>query len=279
MFLPALIALALLPACSRETVDRAASSNSILAALAPPSPAEAARDMVDPYSPDKRYHGTLLIANAPWGGEEVYTKIYADMAANDPDLGVRAVAASALGMHGTPEHVPIILPLLKEKDRRVRLSAVRALQRLHNPVAIEELIPLTRLPSRRVVELAGGRMEVVETPGESDKDVRAEACTALGQYAEPKVLQALINATDDDDLIVSRAATTSLRTLTGQNFTDDRTAWAKWARDNKTPFAGRQTYQYPIFEREKYFWEYIPLVPNPPNEKPGSPAGLPGQVN
>jgi hypothetical protein len=45
------------------------------------------------------------------------------------------------------------------------------------------------------------------------------------------------------------------------------------------PFAARAMYQYPYFTRTKYFIENLPFVPLPPNEPPGSPAGLVPVIN
>ena len=273
----ALGAAALAAGCDSASLDAAAESGSLLAMVSPDTPAQAARDMVDPYSPEKRFTGTLKIANAPFGGEDVYLKIYREhLADENEDPGDRAVSAVALSLHGSGEDVPLILPLTKSPDKRVRLAATRSLQRLHNPVAIDPLGALSR-PTRVEIRRnpTTGEPTTIPIPGEDEKDVRAAACVALGQYADARSLQALISATDDDDLLVSRSASDSLKTLTGQNFGDDRRAWVKWDAETKEPFAGRTDFFYPIFDREKYFWEYIPFVPGPPNETPGTPAGMP----
>jgi hypothetical protein len=233
------------------------SSESVFDLLpAPPTPAVAAAWMFDPYDPDKRFRGTLLLANAPFGGAPEYVKGYV-MHLSDSDSSVRAAAALALGRHGSPEHVPLILPLLTQEDRLCRLSAVRALQRLHNPVAVGPLIDAT--DSRK----------------ESDADVRAEAAVALAQYPQPRVLQALIAALGDDRLAVTAAAAQSLRTLTGQDFGDDRARWFDWAAAASEPFAGQRPYTYPVFARDKSWLEHIPFWPPPPNEEPARPVGLP----
>jgi HEAT repeat protein len=169
---------------------------------------------------------------------------------------VRAAAALALGLRGGPSHVPLIVPLLKERDARVRLSALRALQRLHNPVAIDGLLVVAR----------------AET--ETEAGLRAEACTALGQYADRRAMQTLVGALRDDSLLVNRAALESLRTLTGQDLGDDQAAWLRLATAEADPFVGRKTYRYPIYTRDKYWFEWIPVFPAPPVEQPGTPAGL-----
>jgi hypothetical protein len=234
----------------------AAESGSILAAFTPMSPAEAARDMVDPFNPDKRFRGMTLISAAPFGGEDVYVNIYRDAIANDSDEGVRAVAARALSIHGAPGDVEKILPLAKSEDRRVRLVAVRALQRLHNPVAIEPL--LTRLDAKQ----------------ETDRDVREAAATALGQYADPRVVDALIAEIDDDDLAVVDSSRESLKTLTGADEGMSIKGWRTWRQRSADLFAGRKAYVYPAFSRDPFWFEYLPLVSPPPNEVAASPVGM-----
>ncbi len=256
--------------------QRAAESESILAIMpAPPSPAQAAAWAGDPYDPDKRFRGTVLLSNAPWGGESVYLRLYrAQLGAipdtePDADPSVRAAAAFALGLHGSPDDAPTIAKLLTDNDRLVRVTAVRALQRIHNPVVIPALIDRTK---------AGGldaRADADEEhKPELDPDIRAEAADALGQYPDDRVYQALVSALSDDRFVVTAAARKSLKTLTGQDFADDRRAWLAWG-ETPTPFAARSTYVYPTFSREKGWLEYLPFFPAPArNEVPGSPVGL-----
>jgi HEAT repeat protein len=189
------------------------------------------------------------------GDKPIYIKELYVPHLTDVDANVRAVSVFSLGMHGSPDHVPQIVPLLKDPDRHVRISAARALQRLHNPAAVD------------------GLLEAID-PREEDTDVRAEAADALGQYAEVRVLDKLIAALDDPQLIVNRTAIRSLKTLTGQELPDDRLAWTKWEQSATAPFAGQRAYVYPVFSREKSWLEYIPFVPDPPNETPGQPAGM-----
>lgn len=251
-------AWALLAGCDEAARKRAEETGSIFALTSTQRPIDAAKDMINPYDADKRFRGTNAIANAPFGGADVYVKVYEDQIRNDPDMGVRAVAARALSLHGRPEHADLIIPLLTVKDdRRVRLEAARALQRIHSNKAIDPLIAAT--DSRR----------------EIDQEVRAEAATALGQYALGKVAQALIAALDDDHLVVNTAAHESLKTLTGQAMPPDRKVWLSWFTQSKAPFAEQKQYIYPVYVRDKSWVEYLPFVAPPPNEVPASPVGMP----
>ncbi len=259
---PCVLLAALLASCDEASRQRAEQSGSIFGAFTPQKPLDAAKDMINPYDADKRYRGTNAIANAPFGGGEVYIKVYEDQIRNDPDTGVRAVAARALSLHGRPEHAELIIPLLTVKDdRRVRLEAARALQRIHADKAVDPLIAATD-PKR-----------------EFDHEVRAEAAAALGQYAQGKVAQALIAALDDDHLVVNIAAHDSLKTLTGQSLPPDRKAWLSWLTESRAPFAQQRAYIYPVYRRDKTWLEYVPFVPLPPNETAASPVGMPPVVN
>ncbi len=221
------------------------------------TPAEAADMALDEYNPDSRYSGTLLLANAPFGGGEVYIELYED-AARDPDAGVRWAGVRAIGIHGSPDHAPLLIErLIDEEDRLVRAEAARALQRIHNPIAVEALL----LALRR--------------DAEEEPEVRAASAHALGQYAEPRVVQALIAALNDPALVVNHSTLQSLRTLTGQDFGLETRAWLDWVDGADDLFAARTPYTYPAFSRDKRWLEYLPFVSQPPNETPSTPVGLP----
>jgi hypothetical protein len=251
--------------CDSAAQKRAAEQESLIPFLTfGDTPQSAVADMNDQFDAGKRLRGILLVSNAPFGGEDVYVRGYAKALGAiagepaDPDVGVRAAAARALSMHGGPEHVPLIVPLLDPKgDRQARLAAARALQRLHNPAAA--VLPL---------------IAATVAEKEPDAEVRAEACTALGQYAEARVVQALIGGVDDDQLAVNVAARGALKTLTGQDFGDNKRAWVEWAGKTGNLFAAQSQYRYPAFKRSMDLIEYLPLVAPPPNEEPGIPRGM-----
>lgn len=244
--------------------ESAKGAKSILALSQPMSPEMAAQMALDPYNADDRAKGTMLLANAYFGGEDVYHRLYLERL-EDEDPNVRAAALRGLALHGQPEDVPAIVKHLADDNARVRLEAVRALQRIHNPVAIDALIVSTKQPVPASKERTG----------DSEPDIRAAAAIALGQYADPRVVLPLIEAMDDPYLSVNLAAQQSLHTLTGEDFGLDRNAWVRWYDKTKNVFANRQPYVYPVFERDRKFWEYIPFVPQPPNESAGPPAGMP----
>ena len=240
-----------------ENSQMIAENESILAPMfAQPDPTEAVDMAFDAYDADARYSGVTLLASAPWGGQPKYLELY-QLRTEDESAIVRAAAAKALGRHGLPEQVGSLTLLLRDDETFVRLAAAQALQRVHSPQAIGALI------------------ESLDKDNERDADVRAEVADALGQYAEPRVLQALIAALDDESLAVTRRASESLTTLTGEDFGDNRRAWTGWALDTRDQFAGQTAYVYPVFERDKRWIEYIPFYPPVPNEIASNPVGMP----
>lgn len=228
---------------------------SVFSIWSPPTPAEAARWAADPYDPDKRQKGMLLLANAPWGGDPVYVRFY-ESALNDADGGVRATACIALGRHGSPEHARLIAERLQDSDPAVRREAAHALQRVHNPAVVRDL------------------MRAADTRYESDSETRAAAATALGQYPDPQVVQTLIGSLRDQRLLVNQAALDSLVVLTGQDFGFDVRAWVQWTSQTADLFAGRGSYVYPVYQRNPKLWElFVPWM-QPPNETASMPVGL-----
>ena len=219
------------------------------------SPSQAAEMATDQYSAENRYKGTTLLSNADFGGQDVYLELYLD-GMTDPDSGVRAASVRALGRHGDPEHVGLIITALQDENDLVRIEAARALQRVHSEEAISPLI------------------DAMNENKESQVDVRAAAADALGQYRQSNVVLALISALRDSRLVVNDRVQHSLLVLTGQNFGLDRRAWMDWYNENDDLFAAAQPYTYPVFNRKKRLIEYLPLIPPPPNETSSIPVGM-----
>ena len=242
------------------TFDKPPGSDSLLAAIAPPSPGEAADMALDVEDSDRRLRGTLLLANAPWGGGDAYLSMYRDYV-DDDEPAIRAAATRALGNHGEVADAETVAERLADESPLVRVEAARALQRIHNP----EVIP--------------SMLDRLDREIEPEADIRAEIADGLGQYAEFSVLQGLISSLGDRQLRVTHAARASLRTLTGQDFGFDRPAWTEWVSAAEDPFLARAAYVYPIFDRPRRFWEYLPFVPPPPNEEAAMPLGLPRDLS
>lgn len=232
-------------------------ATSIVGLVTPPTPAEAAAWAADPYDSDKRQRGMLLLANAPFGGERVYLELYRARLA-DSEAAVRGVAARALAMHGQPEDAPAIAARLTEDgDELVRREAARALQRIHNAAVVPALL------------------QASDASKEPDVDTRSNAARALGQYAEPRVVQALIRALQDRRLAVNKNALASLEVLTGKAFGTDAKGWVTWSTSEKNLFANRGVYEFPVFQRDPTIVEFLLPFWGPPNEQPGQrPVGM-----
>jgi hypothetical protein len=234
---------------------------SVLEIFAPPSPAEAAAMAADAYDADDRQRGILLLSNAPWGGAEAYVELYRlglrdELAADDPDDNVRIASIRALSRLGEASDAARIAPMLDDDNWLVRWEAARALQRLHDPAVVGDVV------SR------------VDADVEPEPEVRAAAAEALGQYAEARVLDALLLALDDRDLIVNAAARRSLRTLTGQRLGFEPAAWFAWLDETDDPFAQRREYRFPVFERDQRWYEWVNPFATVPNEEPERPVGM-----
>ena len=229
--------------------------NALTESLMPPTPSEAVERMVDPNDPDNRRRGTLLIANSPFGGADPYLKVYRDMAIHERDPLAKAAALSALGRHGLPNDAPVIAASLDDENRQVRWAAAQALQRIHN------------------VAVTGDLLEVLRKD-EEYADTRIAAAVALGQYPQDRVFQGLISALDERELALNFAAQGSLLVLTGQDFGLEPSAWLGWYNNTAEPFAGRQEYLYPTYQRDETWMERLAFWSTTTYEQPAPPAGL-----
>jgi hypothetical protein len=230
--------------------------NDFASSLMPRKPEDAARQMLDPYDPDARRQGTLLIANSPFGGVDVYVRAYRDMVMHETDPLVKAAAIRALGRHGGVEDAPLIAGHLSDANVQVRREAAKGLQRLHNP------------------EVAPDLLRVLNDETE-DPDVRVEAAIALGQYPEDRVFQALVSALEARELAVNLAAERSLEILTGQLRGLEPRAWLVWYNSAaEDPFAQGQDYLYPTYQRQETWLEKLAFWSSPVVEYPAPPAGL-----
>lgn len=201
------------------------------------SPKEAAIQAVDAADPDRRAEGIALLAAAPFGGEEVYVRLYR-LQVNDTDAVVRAACIKALGMHGSDTDAPVFLAGLKDPSTYVRWQSARALQRIYVPQA-----------ARSLIDVLGNDL---------DSDVRMAAAYALGQHAEPAVFDALVGALSDTDFAVTLQARRSLVTLTGTDMGDDPYDWITWQRSHVNEiFAERRPYVWHEYEESPGYFESL----------------------
>lgn len=219
------------------------------------SPQEAATDAANVADSEAQRRGTVLLANAVWGGSPVYVKLYRLYVEENTDPLVRAAAVDALGRHGEPSDAVLVAKQLPHPSKQVRLSAAKALQRLHNVQVAEEIW-------RRLLD---------ET---EESEVRVELAVALAQYATDDSFQALCTALDQRELAVNLAASDSLRLLTGEDFGIDRPLWLSWYKAQKSPFRQELVYLYPTYQRPFDFFDVVVFWQPITWEKPGLPAGM-----
>lgn len=229
-------------------------AQSMIARWSPPSPEQVARDAFDPYDADRRRRAVSLLAAAPFGGEGPYVRLYR-LLITDDDATVRAAAAQALGMHGEVEDVELIVPLLQDQEAFVRWEAAKALQRIHSPDAVRPLIRTAR--------------------DDTDTDVRMAAAHALGQYPQPRVVDALIGALNDREFSVVNAAHESLITLTGEDLGIDSRDWLDWQREHRgSLFASGRPYRYQPYDPPPSFVERMRFWREHSSVEPRRPVGI-----
>jgi len=219
--------------------------------MAVPTPSQAVRDAFNMYDADKRRRAVSLLSQAPFGGEAPYLRTYR-LLLDDPDPTVRAACLQALGLHGDPSDVEKMLPSLRDDVPYVRWEAAKALIKIHNPMAIDELI--------------------VRLERDEDVDVRMASAQALGQYPTRRVFDTLVTALDDVNFGVVDTAHQSLMTLTGQDLSTDGRDWLAMADETgRELFANQQAFTYQpyaappsILDRMQFWTEQTPPEPQTP---------------
>jgi hypothetical protein len=253
MLATTLVAAACLPLGGCDTM--ASDFSSFTESFSPPTPAQAAQWAADPNDRENARRGTILLANAPWGGATPYLRMYRLYAEDSQDPLVRAAALQALGRHGDAEDAKLVAKSLESPFRQVRLAAAKALQRLHDPDVADTMWP-------RLVDAS------------EDSDVRVELAIALGQYPTPAVFQALVAAISQRELAVNVAAVDALRTMTGATIGLDENAWLTFYASNTDPFAKSRSYLYPTFVRQLDVWDYLLFWSPVVFERPDVPVGM-----
>ena len=106
-----LVSWAVLASCESMSSDFANLSSS----FSPPTPAQAAQWALDPYDAENQRRGTVLLANAPWGGSPAYLSMYRLYVEDNADPLVKASALDALARHGEVSDAELISKQLQNK--------------------------------------------------------------------------------------------------------------------------------------------------------------------
>ncbi len=220
-----------------------------------PTPVEAVAMMFNREDADQRRKGVGWLAASSFGGEPEYVASYRLLAA-DPNPNVRAAAARALGLHGSPEDAQLLSVLLTDEDPLVRWQAADGLRKIHNPAAVPALLD-------RLIE-----------DNEEDADTRTAVAQALGQYADRIVFNRLAAALEDRSFAVVNAAHQSLMQLTGHDAGLDPGDWSRWADSTPNPFANQRPYTYQPYKPTRDFLDKYVLFWNNQTPGPKTPTGL-----
>ena len=169
----------------------------------------------------------------------------------DEDAGVRhAVAFGLPRFRGDVEaYVPVFREMLKDKNPGIQTSGLEMLERLYVPVPVEDLLPLFKIhhdwSHPFTISLIAQVLyhenisdeEAIPLLQSPEPPARMIGLRILSKNADkPSVELALPLLKDPAEPVRAQAAKT-LRTLTGQRFTEDQPdQWEKWWNENKTNF-------------------------------------------
>jgi hypothetical protein len=195
-----------------------------------PTPAVAARMMDEGTTPDQRRRGIAeLVTHYPFARHAPYTTRYRQLAQNDPDYTVRAMAIRALNISRDPGATAVFIAALDDPDELVRLEAAKGLANLPDPNSIQPLL--------RIVE--GRRPPASQQNGDigaEAKDVRIAAADALRHYRTLDVARTLVSALAEHDFGVAWQSRRSLIALTGRDLRYDQGAWLSYLAGTTNPF-------------------------------------------
>jgi len=143
-------------------------------------------------------------------GTTAVSEALASALREDPESGVKAAAAEALGFVGDSKAVGSLLALFDTSDKLVRGSVVRALVRLADSKAIDGLVAYLKHDDHKVRVLAAHTLGQIHNPRATeqlikslDDDsfvVREAVVKALGDIADPRAVKALMQAATKQDL-------------------------------------------------------------------------------
>ncbi len=126
----------------------------------------------------------------------------------EPVAVVRATAAVGLRVLGDKRAIPSLETACGDPEPVVRADAVRTLGDLGAPPELATLVPIARR--------------------DPDANVRLEAIYAVRKIGGEETLPVFIAALSDSDESVTFAAHAALLSMTGQQFSPDKTQWQKW---------------------------------------------------
>jgi HEAT repeat protein len=181
------------------------------------TPIELVRKMENAESPQQRWQAIDELVEREFAKRAPYTDRYAEIAMDDPDYLVRAVAIRALNRSRQAGKTDVFIRGLNERSDVVRLEAAKALNNLPDPAAAPPLVALLTSDT----EIA---------------DVRIAAAEALRHYKRIEVARALIAALTDRDFGVAWQARRSLHRLMETDLGYDQGKWLAYITGPAKPF-------------------------------------------
>jgi hypothetical protein len=159
--------------------------------------------------PDDRREAVLFFVDHDYGREEKYTRLYRQMATQDPDPLVRATAIRALNRSRDKQATQVFINALGDAQPLVRLEGAKALNRVPDPAAAPALLRVLNAP-------------------EESRDIRIAAAEALQHYRTLDVARQLVPLLTQKDFSVAWQARRSLRYMTGKDMAYDEGAWLQY---------------------------------------------------
>jgi hypothetical protein len=170
------------------------------------TPLKAAKKMENPDSPDARWQGMMWLVSHDYGRKPPYTTRYQQIAQNDPDWFVRAMAVRALNRSRDKSATFVFIKALDDTATQVRLEAAKALANVPDAKATPALLKITGNAN-------------------DDRDVRIAAADALRHYRSIEVARVLVNQLQERNYGVAWQSRHSLKKLTGKDLRYDEAAW------------------------------------------------------
>ncbi len=181
------------------------------------TPFDQAKNMLSPKYPDLRRQAIMYLSKHEYGRQDPYLKYYAEMARNDPDYTVRAMAIRALNRARDKSVTTIYLTALDDKNELVRLEGAKALANIPEPLAVQALI------------------KHLDSPEETN-NVRVACAEALRCYRRQEVAQVLVRNLRDPQFGVAWTSRRSLKLMTGKDYRYDQSAWLTYLSETTKPF-------------------------------------------
>ena len=172
------------------------------------------------------------------------------LSSTDSEERVRAILELGRMHKSASSAIPYIIKSLKDKDRRVRWSAVIVLGNMEDKRAVKPLIKVLKNDEKwevrlRAAEALGnlgslGYKKAVKPLIAALKDerlvIRAEAALSLGYIRNPRAIEPLIDILGEEDGTLQENAAIALRKITKEKLGDGQEEWLSWWEENKDKF-------------------------------------------